>query len=134
MRVPADPHNPTYDHVIEVTFGQWLRSSGADRREWARRRNAALKAQHQKGVQARRQRAAHRRQQVGNAMPASRPRVRPAPQDPQAAAWNQQAQRLDRWLRLEQWLLGIELVIVLIPIVVCLVGTLGVAAWWIVYR
>jgi len=41
FRVPSDPHNPTYDATFKVGFMRWLTSSGAERREWARRRNTA---------------------------------------------------------------------------------------------
>lgn len=43
MRVPSDPNNPTYDHTFNVGFMRWLKSNAAERREWARRRNAAIK-------------------------------------------------------------------------------------------
>jgi hypothetical protein len=41
MRVPTDPTNPTYDQTFTVGFWRWLTSSAAERKEWARRRNAA---------------------------------------------------------------------------------------------
>ena len=49
FRVPADPTNPSFDHTFKVGFFGLLRSSKADRAEWARRRNAAAKLaeQHQ---------------------------------------------------------------------------------------
>lgn len=41
MRVPSDPDNPTYDHTFHVGFWRWFTSKGHERKEWARRRNAA---------------------------------------------------------------------------------------------
>lgn len=43
MRVPADPNNPTYDNTFNVGFWRWLTSNAAERKEWARRRNAATR-------------------------------------------------------------------------------------------
>lgn len=42
MRVPSDPNNPTYDSTFNVGFWRWLTSSKDERKEWARRRNAAI--------------------------------------------------------------------------------------------
>ena len=42
MRVPTDPDNPSYDSTFHVGFKRWLFSSAAERKEWARRRNAAI--------------------------------------------------------------------------------------------
>lgn len=42
MRVPTDPDNPTYDQTFKVGFWRWLTSSASERKEWARRRNAAI--------------------------------------------------------------------------------------------
>lgn len=41
MRVPSDADNPTFDQTFNVGFTQWLTSKAAERKEWARRRNAA---------------------------------------------------------------------------------------------
>jgi hypothetical protein len=42
MRVPANPDHPTYDHTFRVGFWQWFTSSTAQRKEWARRKRAAI--------------------------------------------------------------------------------------------
>lgn len=42
FRVPNSADNPTYDDTFKVGFWRWLTSSAADRKEWARRRNAAI--------------------------------------------------------------------------------------------
>lgn len=42
FKVPNDPQNPTYDDAFTVSFWQWLTSSAADRKEWQRRKNAAI--------------------------------------------------------------------------------------------
>jgi hypothetical protein len=42
MRVPSDPDNPTYDNTFTVGFWRWFTSSAAERKEWARRRRAAI--------------------------------------------------------------------------------------------
>lgn len=44
MRVPRDPQNPTFDDTEKIGLVRWLTSSGADRKEWVRRRNAAAQA------------------------------------------------------------------------------------------
>ena len=41
MRIPADPDNPTFDATFDVGFWRWLTSNADERKEWARRRNAA---------------------------------------------------------------------------------------------
>ena len=43
FRVPVDGDNPTFDDTFKVGFGKWLTSSAAERKEWARRRNAAAR-------------------------------------------------------------------------------------------
>lgn len=43
FRVPANPDAPTFDDTFTVGFGKWLTSSAAERKEWARRRNAAAR-------------------------------------------------------------------------------------------
>lgn len=53
MRVPADPDNPTFDTTFKVGFMRWLTSSAAERKEWARRRNAAAQtARHNQNARA----------------------------------------------------------------------------------
>lgn len=42
FRVPNNPDQPTFDDTFKVGFWRWLISSAADRKEWARRRNAAV--------------------------------------------------------------------------------------------
>lgn len=45
FRVPISADNPTFDYSERVGFVRWLKSSKAEREEWARRRNlAATKA------------------------------------------------------------------------------------------
>jgi|GEM_PF-2599579 len=43
FRVPSDPDNPSLDDTFKVGFGQWLKSSAAERKEWTRRKTAALR-------------------------------------------------------------------------------------------
>ena len=43
FRVPVDGDNPTFDDTFKVGLGKWLTSSAAERKEWARRRNAAAR-------------------------------------------------------------------------------------------
>lgn len=43
FRVPSDADTPTFDQTFKVGFWRWLTSSGTDRKEWGRRRNAAAK-------------------------------------------------------------------------------------------
>ncbi|MGH3518810.1 MAG: hypothetical protein ACRDT2_04905 [Natronosporangium sp.] len=43
FRVPSDPAVPTFDETTKVGFFRWLTSSGPERKEWARRRNAAAR-------------------------------------------------------------------------------------------
>ena len=43
FRVPVSAEAPTFDHTFKVSFGKWLTSSAAERKEWGRRRNAAAK-------------------------------------------------------------------------------------------
>lgn len=42
FKVPRDPQNPSYDDTFTVGFWKWLTSSGNDRKEWQRRKNAAI--------------------------------------------------------------------------------------------
>lgn len=42
MRVPSDPDNPSYDHTFRVGFWRWFTSKSHERKEWTRRRNAAI--------------------------------------------------------------------------------------------
>lgn len=42
FKVPTDADNPSYDSTFTVSFRQWLTSSAADRKEWQRRKNAAI--------------------------------------------------------------------------------------------
>lgn len=51
FRVPRDPHNPTLADSERIGFFRWLTSSKADRKEWARRRNAVLLAEHAKKME-----------------------------------------------------------------------------------
>ena len=41
FQVPEDFETPTFDHTFKVGFVRWLKSTKAEREEWARRRNAA---------------------------------------------------------------------------------------------
>ncbi len=43
MRVPVSAEHPSFDYTTKIGFWRWLTSSAADRKEWARRRNAAAK-------------------------------------------------------------------------------------------
>lgn len=43
LRVPVNPDRPTFDETFKVGFFRWLTSKKTERKEWARRRNAAAK-------------------------------------------------------------------------------------------
>lgn len=128
MRVPADPHNPSYSHVFLVGFWRWLTSSGADRKEWRRRRDIALKVQHRQGVDGTHAWADRSRQRAAERQ-AGRP-VHRAPRDPQTAALHQLASQTSRWARFEQWLIGIQLFALLLPVALCVIGAAAVFVWW----
>lgn len=81
FRVPSDPDSPSFDQTFKVGFWRWLTSSGADRKEWARRRNLAAKAA-QRGQQQRIDQWAGRKQAEAQAgMDAARGRMRQAQAD-----------------------------------------------------
>ena len=46
MYVPVDADNPTWDRTVKVPLRRWLTSSGAERQEWFRLRQAAAHTQH----------------------------------------------------------------------------------------
>lgn len=123
FRVPQDADRPTFDHTFKVGFGRWLTSSGRDRREWGRRRNAAarLATQNQQG----RFDAVLERERERSAQRATTPApARGRPQDPAM-------RRLYRLAGLEMWLSSIQLVLLLLPvvvfIVVCVAGVIWIA-------
>lgn len=123
MRVPADPHNPTYNHVFLVGFWRWLTSSAADRREWRRRRDIALKIQHRQGVDAIHAWADRSRQRRVEARPTLRP-ARHAPRQPRAGTGG-------RLSRFEQFLLGLELVSVLLPLAAGILVIGAIFVFWV---
>lgn len=116
FRVPADPANPSFDHVVSIGFGRWLTSSGADRREWARRRNAA---------------AAAARSGQQTSVAAAVPRPAPAPVHTVTRVVVDRDQQRLRWLaRVSLWLASIELgvyVLALVAFVAVTVVVLWVA-------
>lgn len=42
FRVPVDPENPSLSDTFKVGLFRWLTSHHRERKEWTRRRNAAL--------------------------------------------------------------------------------------------
>jgi hypothetical protein len=43
FRVPVSQTLPTFDETFKVSFWQWLTSGKAERVDWMRRRNVAVK-------------------------------------------------------------------------------------------
>lgn len=142
FRVPKDADNPTFDDTFKVSLWRHLTSTGAERKEWVRRRNAAARLPGEN----KRRRAAARleeaqaraRQQRETRVDAERSRAAaPAgqvPPQPAAASpdpLDRSLRTLGRLARVQLWLSTIELaayaLILLVVLAVC-----GVIGWLLV--
>lgn len=101
FRVPSDPDSPSFDQTFKVGFWRWLTSSGADRKEWARRRNLAAKAA-QRGQQQRIDQWAGRKQAEAQAgMDAARAHMQQTQADYAVRVQQIDAQKAERLAEIE---------------------------------
>lgn len=123
FRVPADPNHPTFDRTFTVSFRQWLFSKAAERNGWLRRRGAA---KHNDRLHQRSGRPAGGRYIA----------QQPAPQPGRQLSQEQVAQlkAVNRWAKTEKTFLGIQMVILLIPVALCLICVVAAVIYETFYR
>lgn len=125
MRVPIDPHQPSWDHTFEIGYWKFHRQSKAIRREWSRRRMAAVRAAHRQKMD-----QLHARQAD---VQAQNQRPRPGPATHQQASTDRRtAQSRPRRKRvnllgaLEDCSYTAELFVILAPVLVFIACVIGV--------